>query len=120
MPSGADTFTFLGPDAEIAYFKYRDASTGSMLTGRPGYTCPIVATDTGPPDEDGNPTALPVPPDGRWVPSGSPDAKAAVAVAEAGRAAQEAPITQDAAPPKAGKVKGDTGEAAGASAQGGE
>lgn len=60
-------YTYTG-GAEMYYQAYRDAETGRMLVAQPGGSYLMVACDQGPADENGNPTALPVPPaDGRWA-----------------------------------------------------
>ena len=53
---------------EMYYQQYMDNATGKMLVAQPGGVYDMFACDTGPADDDGVPTALPVPPmDGRWA-----------------------------------------------------
>jgi hypothetical protein len=110
VPS-ADTFTFLGPEPVLGYMAFRDLDTGTALVASPGQSYRIGAVEEG----------LPMPPDARWVPSDSEDAKAAVAAAQTAAgilAAQEEEAAQaeaaaTAPPGKRKRAGGDTSTPAG-------
>lgn len=65
MPASTDTFTFTGQSL-TGWFQYRDLATGRMLEAEPGGTYAMQPLEPG----------LPVPPDARWLPSGTAAAKA--------------------------------------------